>query len=245
MSRHGVGVRDVLGREVKDGDVVVVHDGNCSQCAVAPKLLFDNMLYGMGSLGGGVTDGGVTDLNRTQYTLYGYRADDVDQATREKLLTMAQRNMTMPVDHAEPGLAMRGKVGHAMLRRNGLVNVYLGKGRAVTMPEDGKLRAFTGHCYLQLRLGQVLDLRRMLANGSTPLALKGDELLLTCSDAGELVYDTKAYPGELVTKRKPEQAYIADLGKVPGLDGTVTLPVRGNVYPVTVESAVFYRDDAE
>ena len=239
MSRHGVGVRDVLGRAVKDGDVVVVHDNNCAPCSVALKLLFDNMLYGMGSFGGGVTD-----LNRTQYTLHGYRADDVDQATREKLLNLAQRNLTMPVDHAEPGLAMPGKVGHAMLRRNGLVNVYLGKGRAVTMPEDGKMRAFTGHCYLQLLLGQVLDLRRMLANGSTPLALKGDELLLTC-DAGELVYDTKVYPGELVTKRRPEQAYIADLGEVPGLDGTVTLPVRGNVYPVTVESAVFYRDDAD
>ena len=232
MSRHGIGVRDVLGRDVVNGDILVVHDITCAQSNVTVKLLFDDMLYAQ-------EWSGTLDLHKTQYTLYVYRVDDIDQGIREQLLTKAQQELTIPVGYVEQSLAMPGQVGHAMLRRNGLVDVYLGSGKTMTMPE---MKAFTGHSYLRLKLGQVLDLRRMLANHSTPLALKGDELLLTCA-AGELTYSMTNRPGELVTKHRPEKVYIADLGEVPGLlADTVTLTLRNDVYPGDPINTVFYRD---
>lgn len=232
MSRHCIGIRDVLGRDVVNGDILVVHDVTCAQSNVAVKLLFDDMLYAQES-------NGTLDLHKTLYELRAYKVDDIDQGIREQLLAKAQHELTIPVDHAEPGLAMPGKVGHAMLRRNGLVDVYLGSGKTMTMPE---MKVFTGHSYMRLKLGQVLDLRRMLANHSTPLTLKGDELLLTCT-AGELTYPMSNRPGELVTKRRPEKVYIADLGEVPGLlTDTVTLTLRNDVYPGDPVNAVFYRN---
>ncbi len=226
-------IRELCGQKLVNGDVVITHDATCAPNSVLPKLLFENVLY---------TDlaaHNALDVNKALYTLEVYKVDPPANLLK-RLQRLAQQYLTVPTGYVAV-TQLPGYTGHAMLRRSGMVDIVLGRGKTVSLNANGTMTAKKGHIYLRLVLGQVLSLKHMLANHSTPLQLHGDELLLTCT-AGELVYPRVIRkPGELIVRKQAEQFYIADLGEVPGMTNLDTITMTVLTEPMQTEHVVFYR----
>lgn len=225
-------IRELCGQKLVNGDVVITHDATCAPNSVLPKLLFENVLYA------DLASHSALDVNKAMYTLEVYKVDPPAKLY-ERLRRRAQQYLTIPTKYVTV-TQLPGYVGHAMLRRSGMVDVVLGNGKTVSLNENGAMTAKKGHAYLRLGLGQVLSLKRMLANNSTPLRLCGDELFLMCTD-GELFYPMSPQPGELIVRKQAEQFYIADLGEVPGMTDMDTVTMTVLTEPMQTEHVVFYR----
>lgn len=196
---------DILNRPLANGDAVIVHDNWLDTYSVAVKLLFENVLYSV--------HGQRTDLNRLATTVEVSKID-IPANIKDQLLTAAQRNMTLPTLYSTRKVSKYAP-GHALLASSGVVDVYLGYGK-VMVNDDQCMDAHGGHVYIRLAMGCALDLRRMLANGTTPLTLAGDELAVTCHDNHMAWPSINVEPETIMVLKTRDKRYAHDLGCVPG-----------------------------